>query len=362
MQNLKLGIIGGSFKENEKRLPIHPADFQKIPIEFREYIFIDKNYGINFGYTDEQLKPYIGGILSKDEIYDYCDVILILKYTKPDYVKMGMNKICWGWHHLVQNKGNVDIILKKNITAISIEQMFDNGKYILEENRLMAGYASIMHAFQLKGITGYLCVSTSVRGNSNTSHKVAVLSHGWVGRGAVDALKALSINNIDVYTKRDPIYLDNTEKREGVRYLKYVDNDKWKDTLLNYDIIVNCVLQDPLNPIMYLNYSDLIGMKKDKKLFIVDISCDKGMGFDFAVSTTFDEPIIHITDNVDFYGVDHSPSVFYDTVTRRISEKIISYVPFVVGNNINDNITLKNAIEIENGIILNNMISQFQNR
>lgn len=356
MQMLKLGIIGRSFKENEKRLPIHPMDFQKIPIEFREYIFIDKNYGINFGYSDEQLKPYIGGILTKDEIYNYCDVILVLKYTKSDYVKMGADKICWGWHHLVQNKGNVDIILNKNITAISIEQMFDNGKYILEENRLMAGYASIMHAFQLKGITGYLC-------NPKTNHKVAVLSHGWVGRGAVDALKALNVNDIDVYTKRDPLYMDESEKRVGVRYMKYVDsNDKWKDTLLNYDIIVNCVLQDPLNPIMYLNYSDLVDMDKNKKLFIIDISCDKGMGFDFAVSTTFDEPILRITDNVDFYGVDHSPSVFYDTVTRRISEKIIAYIPYVVGNNMHNNITLKNAIEIDKGVILNNMISQFQNR
>lgn len=354
MQMLKLGIIGRSFKENEKRLPIHPADFQKIPIEFREYIFIDKNYGINFGYGDEQLKPYIGGILTKDEIYNYCDVILVLKYTKPDYVKMGMNKICWGWHHLVQNEGNVDIILNKNITAISIEQMFDGGKYILEENRLMAGYASVMHAFQLKGITGYL---------SNANYKVAVLSHGFVGRGAVDALKALNINNIDVYTKRDPSYIDESEKREDVRYMKYVDsNDKWKETLMKYDIIINCVLQDPLNPIMYLKYSDLVDMDKNKKLYIIDISCDKGMGFDFAVSTTFDEPILHITDNVDFYGVDHSPSVFYDTVTRRISEKLISYIPYVVGNNIHNNITLKNAIEIDKGVILNDMISQFQCR
>jgi alanine dehydrogenase len=86
------------------------------------------------------------------------------------------------------------------------------------------------------------------------------------------------------------------------------------------------------------------------------------MGFDFAVSTTFTNPIIKITDNVDFYGVDHSPSVFFDTITRKISEKILNYIPYVIDNHIHNNQTLKRAVEIEEGNIINQTINLFQNR
>lgn len=345
---LKLGIIGASYKENEKRLPIHPKDFCKIDKIYKNHIYIDKNYGVNFGYTDDQLRPYVADIVDKSYIYQNCDVILTLKYVKRDYQEIGSDKICWGWHHLVQNKNNVDIIIEKKLTAISIEAMFDNtGSYILNENRIAAGYASILHALQLKGITGYL-----------SKLRAAVISYGYVGKGAVDGLLSMGVS-VDVYTKRHPNIV--TDKRDNVRYYQYPEI--WKDTLLGgdepYDIIVNCVLQDPLNPVIFLYEKDLV---INHKLYIIDISCDDGMGFDFAVSTTINNPIIKINDNVDFYGVDHSPSIYYNSISCEISKKISEYIPLIIENKINDNPTLKNAIEINKGIIINQTINKFQNR
>lgn len=379
---LKLGIIGHNFKDNERRLPIHPRDFQKINEHYRKSIYIDTNYGINFGYTDEQLRPYVGEIVNKEDIYKMCDIVLMLKYTHNDYkmmtptegcadvktstqaslMKSGLfttegflqpNKICWGWHHLVQNKENVDLILEKKLTAISIEQMFENGNYILEDNRLIAGYASIMHSFQLKGLTGYLLDSVD-------QPKIAVISYGCVGKGAVSALISLKMSNVDVFTRRNPDKV--TEKCNNVNYYVYPEQTEWVSTLKRYDVIVNCILQDPLNPIIFLKKEDIIDLQK--RMFIVDISCDTKMGFDFAkpLITTFEKPIIKITDNVDYYGIDHTPSIYYDTVTRKISEKLLKYIEYIIDNNLTDNDTLKNAIEIDKGIIINQTINQFQNR
>nr|XP_012556004.1 serine-rich adhesin for platelets-like [Hydra vulgaris] len=347
----KLGIIGNSFKENEKRLPIHPADFSKIPKKYGSNIFIDKSYGKNFGYTDDQLKPFVGAILTKEEIYKSCDVLITLKFTEADYNIIGNDKICWGWHHLVQNKKNVDTIIKKGLTAISIEQMYENGRYILEDNRLIAGYSSVMHALQLKGLTGYLYLPED-------QIRIAIISHGWVGRGAVDAFKALGFRHIDVYTKRSPNFVN--DKKPGVNYLAYPENGKWKNVLKDYDIIVNCVLQDPLNIITFITKKDLDDF--NKKMFIIDISCDTGMGFDFAVPTTFTEPILKITDNVDFYGVDHSPSVYYNTITQTISKKLLPYVYDVIDGKFEENSVLNNATEIKKGVIINDTINKFQKR
>jgi len=344
----KLGIIGNSFKENEKRLPIHPSDFCKIDNKYRQYIYIDEGYGNNFGYSDNDLKKYVN-ILPKNKIYEECDIVLVLKYTYDDYKLISSNKICWGWHHLVQNKQNVDLIIEKKITAISIEQMFENGIYILEDNRLIAGYASIMHALQLKGLTGYL---------STSQPKIAILSYGCVGKGAIDAFISLGMTNIDVFTQRDPSEVK--DRKNNIKYVKYVNDDERFNTLEEYDIVVNCILQDPLKPKIFLKEDEL--KEINKKMFIIDISCDPGMGFDFAVCTTFDEPIIKINDNVDFYGVDHSPSVYYNTISQKISQKIINYIPYVIDDKINDNATLRNAIEIDKGIVINGTINKFQNR
>lgn len=352
---LKLGIIGSSFKDNEKRLPIHPCDFQKIDKKYRDLIYINHGYGINFGYTDDKLKPFVGGIIDRDEIYITCDIILVLKYTYDDYVMMYSDKICWGWHHLVQNKKNVDLIIEKKLTIISLEQMFENGKYIFQDNRLLAGYSSVMHAFQLKGITGYLM-------NSVDQPKIAVISYGCVGKGVVTALRAINMNNIDVFTMRSPDKV--TEKYDNVNYHIYPNHIEWANTLKQYDIIVNCVLQDPIKPIIFLKKEDLITL--DKNMFIIDVSCDTGMGFDFAVSTSFTQPIIKIIDNVDrcvdYYGIDHSPSVYYDTITKKISKRMLQYIECVIDNKFVDNYTLNRAIEIDHGVIINQTINQFQNR
>ena len=348
---LKLGIIGYSFKDSEKRLPIHPRDFRKISEKYQKLIYIDHGYGMNFGYADDQLRPYVGGIINRNDIYKICDIVLVLKYTNNDYENIDPNKICWGWHHLVQNKKNVDIILEKKLTIISIEQMFDNDKYILEDNRLIAGYSSVMHALQLKGLTGYLI-------DSNDQPKIAVISYGCVGKGVVSGLTSMNMHNIDVFTQRHPDIV--TDKKYGVNYYKYPEQDKWSETLKKYDVIVNCVLQNPLDPITFLKKEDILNL--EKQMFIIDISCDVGMGFDFAVQTSFKQPIIKITDNVDFYGIDHTPSIYYDTITRKISEKLLQYIECMIDNKFTNNNTLQKAIEVDNGKIINQTIVQFQNR
>ena len=85
------------------------------------------------------------------------------------------------------------------------------------------------------------------------------------------------------------------------------------------------------------------------------------MGFDFAIPTSFSEPIIKITEYVDFYGVDHSPSVYYNTITMKISNKLLQYLYKIIDCDF-DIPDIKNAIEIDKGIIINNEINKFQKR
>ena len=81
------------------------------------------------------------------------------------------------------------------------------------------------------------------------------------------------------------------------------------DFLARHDILVNCVLQDPASPMMFLTDADLPRLKP--RTVIVDVSCDAGMGFSWARPTTFEEPTFVVGDEVIHYGVDHSLSLIH---------------------------------------------------
>ena len=97
---------------------------------------------------------------------------------------------------------------------------------------------------------------------------------------------------------------------------------------------------------------------------IIDVSCDTGMGFSWARSTTFDEPTFLVGTNVTYYAVDHSPSYLWNSATWEISEALLPYLHEVLAGETawTANETLRRAIEIRDGIIQNPNILAFQHR
>ena len=132
--------------------------------------------------------------------------------------------------------------------------------------------------------------------------------------------------------------------------------------LADFDIIVNCVLQDTDSPQMFVRDADL-PLFGPGSLF-VDVSCDAGMGFEFARPTSFSEPMFTVGDGVSYYGVDHSPAYFWNSATWGISEALIPYLRTVMGGPAAwaTDETISRAIEIRDGILQNPKISSFQSR
>jgi alanine dehydrogenase len=97
---------------------------------------------------------------------------------------------------------------------------------------------------------------------------------------------------------------------------------------------------------------------------IIDVSSDLGMGFGFARPTTFDAPTFEVGDGVTYYGVDHSPSYFWNSATWGISEALIPYLHSVIGGPDwwEKDDTIRQAIDIRDGIIQNKKILSFQHR
>ena len=132
--------------------------------------------------------------------------------------------------------------------------------------------------------------------------------------------------------------------------------------LAENDIVVNCTLQDPNAPLTYLELSDLPAFRPGS--LIIDVSVDEGMGFSWAVPTSFAEPMITVGDSTNYYAVDHSPSLLWNSTTWEISEALMPFLRTVMEGPsawaASD--TIQRAIEIQDGRILNDAILEFQGR
>jgi alanine dehydrogenase len=371
VDQLSLGVMARSRKKNERRLPIHPLHLERIGADLRSRIYLEHGYGEPFGVPDEQLAPYVAGLLPHERLIAECDVILLAKPLAADLAELRAGQVLWGWPHCVQDQELTQLAIDRRLTLIAFEAMnhWTTGGafslHVFHKNNELAGYCSVLHALQLCGMTG----------DYGRRLRAAVISFGATARGAVTALKAHGVNDIDVLTHRgisavaSPIH-----SARMVRFENDADDPSRSQVLgddgrvplaaflAEHDIVVNCVLQEPDAPLMFLTDKDLDVFAPGS--LIVDVSCDEGMGFSWARPTSFTEPMFDVGGNVHYYGVDHSPSYLWDSATWEISEALLPYLRRVLaGPGAWDaDPTIRRAIEIRDGVVQNPGILSFQHR
>ena len=133
------------------------------------------------------------------------------------------------------------------------------------------------------------------------------------------------------------------------------------DLISEADIIVNGTFQDTKNPTDFVIEAESACLKPNS--LIIDVSCDEGMGFFFAKPTTFKNPMFKY-ETIDYYAVDHTPSYLWESASRSISAALVVHLPtFLAGyESWQQNETIRQAINIDDGVIQNSSILSFQNR
>ncbi|QXQ12252.1 N(5)-(carboxyethyl)ornithine synthase [Paeniglutamicibacter sp. Y32M11] len=365
-----LGVIATSNKVDERRLPIHPAHFERIDERFRSRIVIETGYGASVGLDDEALAPFVGRIATRSEIFASADIILLPKPQLADLQEMRVGQTLWGWPHCVQDTALTQLAIDKKLTLIAFEAMNHWGSdgsfglHVFHKNNEIAGYASVIHALQLCGSTG----------DYGRKLSAVVIGFGATARGAVTALHGHGIHDVRVLTGRSvaavaaPIHSVEMVQFEhdGGPHLSEVITDEGRLPLAPFlaesDIVVNCTLQDPNAPLMYLRTGELSAFTPGS--LIVDVSCDEGMGFEWAKPSTFADPMHTVGGNINYYAVDHSPSYLWNSASWEISGGLLPFLDVVLDGREawSKNETISRAIEIRDGIIQNPAILEFQKR
>jgi alanine dehydrogenase len=368
-----LGIVGRSSKPDEKRVAIHPRHFYRIDNDLRARLVVERGYGERFGIGDDAIAPLVGRMATRDELIASVDIVLMPKPLVSDVRGLRDGQTLWGWPHLVQDLEFTQLAIDKRLTVIAWESMnlwkrdgsFD--LHVFHVNNEMAGYCSVLHAMTLIGVTGHYGRPLSA----------AVLGFGNTARGAVAGLQSLGVRDVTVLTQREVeavgnpmqnVTLDRMDLDEDDAGRTFINRDQGAGTvptaefLAEHDIVVNCVLQDTDRPLMFVTTPELASFRPGT--LIVDVSCDAGMGFDFARPTSFADPMFEPSPGVHYYAVDHSPSYLFDSATWSISEAILPHLRTVMDGpeSMTGSMTIDRATEVLDGAIRNPKILSFQNR
>ncbi len=372
MEQLSLGVPARSLKENERRLPLHPRHLGRIPLDLRERVYLEHGYGDRFGVSDDQLKGQVAGLLSRAQLAEECDVVLQPKPVHSEVAALRDGQVLWGWPHCVQDRELTQLAIDKQLTLIAFESMnhwHRDGSFslhVFHSNNELAGYCSVLHAMQIAGSTG----------DYGRRLRAVVIGFGATARGAVTALTALGVRDVDVLTHRQVaavaapihsariVHFDDADGTTlGTSHAVTRDGTApLAEFLVEHDIIVNCVLQNTDAPLTFMTDDDLADMTPGT--LVVDVSCDEAMGFSWARPTTFADPTFVVGDNVLYYAVDHSPSYLWNSATWEVSEALLPFLRTVMGGRDawDSDPTIRRAVEIRDGVVQNPAILSFQGR
>lgn len=362
-------MVGTSAKENEHRLPLHPALIGHLDADLRARITLEHGYGERFGYSDAELGDLVGGLAPRADLVAGSEVLLLPKPQLADVQAMRPGSVLWGWPHCVQDAALTQAAIDRDLTLIAFEAMNHwtrdggVGLHVFHKNNELAGYCSVLQAMSLAGVTG----------DYGRRLQAVVIGFGATARGAVTALNAHGVHQVAVLTMRGVAAVGSPIHSVRIRQLDTdpdgsmsVITERGHEPLAAYlaenDVIVNCTLQDPLDPLTYLTEEDLPAFARGT--LIVDVSCDEAMGFSWARPTSFDDPVLAVGDHVSYYAVDHSPSYLWSSATWENSQAIAPFVRTVLSGPPawDGDETIRRAVEIHAGHVVNPDILAFQRR
>ena len=86
-------------------------------------MFLEHGYGQRFGVSDEELAKEVGGLRSREQLLEECDVVLMPKPLAADLAALRPGRVLWGWPHCVQDEELTQVAIDRHLTLIAWEAM-----------------------------------------------------------------------------------------------------------------------------------------------------------------------------------------------------------------------------------------------
>ncbi|MDL2325142.1 N(5)-(carboxyethyl)ornithine synthase [Ruminococcaceae bacterium OttesenSCG-928-A16] len=313
-----IGFIA-SEKIGESRRAMLPKDAAKLahPAQF----FVQQGYGTSVGFTDaDYQREHVQPVPRAQAMQ--CDIICDVKLGDGDFVpQLAPGKTLFGWAHAAQKIDFATAAIQGKHTVIAWEEMDEGGRNIFYRNREIAGEAAVLQAFMHFGRMPY-------------ETKVAILGRGNTAKGAFRILNGLGAA-VDVYGRKM--------------------EDLFCEKIGQYDVLVNCVMWDPLRKDRLLTRADLARMRPGS--MIIDVSSDGDLAIETAHATTIEDPV-YTVDGILHYAVDNTPALFGRTASGEISAKVCEMAELLVQGKTHP--LLEKSTVIKDGIVVNKTLRAFR--
>ncbi|MFT8277262.1 hypothetical protein ACMSSJ_17220 [Kerstersia gyiorum] len=289
---MRIGFIKPNYP-GEKRVGLLPADM----IEGIEYV-VERGFGSELGIADKSYEERGAKILSREDVYDFCDVIFSLKLIQPDdYPHLRSKQTIIGWTH-PSGSGRTfmeTVAHPLDLTIVDLDNVYPSlyragqkkninwlSRNFLRKNSFYAGFAAVQHSLMCYGLI------------PDSGTVVAILSPGNVSQGAAAAFYGF---NADVR-----IFYRNTMS-------------EFLESIQSFDVIVNGIELDAGGDHLI---SEHVLRKTKKSVFIIDAAADAGGVIEGIGFTDHSQPIRFLHDRA-YYCINNAPTFYHRTVSAYLS-------------------------------------------
>jgi alanine dehydrogenase len=351
---MSFNIIGipKELKNNEKRVIFNPFEVKKL-IDMGFKVNIQKNAGILSNYSNKEYEK-IGAIIYEtiEEIYKESNIIFKVKEPQEyEYKLIKENHCIVGFFHFAGNEILKNVMLKSKACCIALESVKVNNDYpILKEMSILAGKNA-------------LNISYDFHNTNIFNKKLVIIGLGNVGHAALYESISLNFNDIHVidtnYNKLNNIKMINN----SIKIYEYNETNLI-NIMKNADIVIGSIYVNVKKTNKIIT-DELLDLMHDNSIF-VDVSIDQGGMTTQSKPKTIEYPYNIYNNNKYIYCVPNIPSLSGNTATNILStivyrcfsdilNKVItinkSFTELIV-----EDVNLKSAININNGVILNDNI------
>nr|WP_307775470.1 alanine dehydrogenase [uncultured Cetobacterium sp.] len=343
--------IPKEIKNNENRVGLTPQGVKELITNGHD-VFIEKNAGINAGFSDQEYLIAGAKILSTlEEIYFNSDIVI--KVKEPQEVEIPLikpNHIIYTYLHLAADKSLTLKLLKTKATFIAYETVqLKNGSL-----PLLAPMSEI--AGKISATLGMYFLSSPQKGKGlflsgvtgTKRGKVVILGAGIAGQGALKVIYSLGCQVIILDKNIEKLKYINDLYHNQVETL-YSNESNIQNSIQNSDLIIGTVLIPGNKTPKLIKKDDLCLLEKGSVL--VDISIDQGGCFETSKPTTHENPIYSVN-GITHYCVTNIPGAYPKSSTIALTNATFNYLKSIC------NLGLKEAIkkypELETGVNLHN--------
>ncbi|MBI2208149.1 alanine dehydrogenase [Candidatus Woesearchaeota archaeon] len=320
---MKIGIVK-EIKDKENRVSLTPEGAKKLT-EGGNKVFVEKDAGLNSGFSNEEYKKAGANIVSTAKAWSADLVIKVKEPLESEYKFLKENQIVFTYFHLAGvTKTLTEALLKNKTTAVAYETVED------EKGRLplLAPMSAVAGNMSVTIGSYYLAKFNNGRGMQLGSvlgkkyGKVVIIGDGVVGKHAAKNAYGMG-SNVYLFSRHEDRF--NSIKKEIGADINCVLSAKGNIArhVKDADLVVGAVLLHGAKAPWVVTEEMVKTMQPGS--VIVDVSIDQGGCIETSKPTSHSNPV-YVKHGIIHYCVTNMPGAYPRTSTIALTAATLPYV------------------------------------